>query len=699
MLDKDTFRQLADSVESELIGGHLHGALTLLVNLLTTYPVPGLKREVNTIQTDYEQLLHYMTQGFDDPSRESQHTRFIQKAYRALQNLRHTYLTDNEHDVYSTTARLLKNIWKEQFDTSMTLPNGAPTFDEQDQLFDLIWVSAQLNSNEERQLRLYLVGVDANVRCYMLSALSLSLLHYFDAAKMRLLMEYATAEEERECARAVVGICIASQFHSAALTLYPKIHETLQQMTQSKDFIGQLTHIQHHFCLYRESERLQKKMEHEILPALIKASQERAKLGFEEETEVNLSDPESGLNLSKDTRKKINESAKEMFQMFQEGVDLNLPTFTALKMFPFFRRVCHWLAPFDGSRPEAATTPMLRKIQPNLCDSDRYSLSLLTTKMPQAQRSAMDNMLKEHTEDIEENTKETQPMNACQNVLQCLYRLLRRSPWQTLWPDVFAQGMLFVNHPVFGATLRKSPEFLHTTGITLLRHDRYEEAELHLKLFSEAAGANSELLGQIAYCQGRQGQFSKAINTLRQALILDSDNPQLLFQLQFCYARTGRYEQQLECLLQLEKSHPDEPKVLTETGLCLMQLQRWEEAQKRFYKMEFKGQRVIPSVRAIAWCALRMGEYDVAERNYDRLLVDPAVKWEDFLNAAHIKWLQGQVKLALPLYHEYARRYATANPDAKDILTPFLSDVPVLREQGKSASDIHIMYDLIAREL
>ena len=185
------------------------------------------------------------------------------------------------------------------------------------------------------------------------------------------------------------------------------------------------------------------------------------------------------------------------------------------------------------------------------------------------------------------------------------------------------------------------------------------------------------------------------MRNLQQAHLLVPEQKQITLNLQHCYARLGRYEEQLECLQELEEKYPDDVHIQTETGLCLIQLERWEEAQKRFYRLEYRGHRVLPSQRAVAWCALRMGDFVVAKRYYERLLTNPQAKWEDYLNMGHVHWLSGETAQALPLYHEYVRRYATSNPKSTDLMIPFDQDFEVLRQLGKSATDIAIMRDLI----
>ncbi len=684
-MDAKAFQQLAESVASDLLSKHLMSALATLTNVLDSVKIPGLRRELTNIQGDYERMLTFMADGSSDPQRPSIHQRLLQKTFRLLQNLRRYYYIDNATDLYSTISRSFINTWKPQFEA--LLSEGDTSYETQDLRFELVWTSPQLNANEERQMRLFLLATDSLSRHYLLSALGLSLIHYLDIAKVRLLLDYTDAQNDEDRARAIVYILITCKLHGRQLQLFPQVCNHITDLLQHTSIVQQVAQCQHLFSLYQESEQLRKKMEEEILPELIRATQERQRMGFDND-DINSDFLESDPNLSQQMKQRIKASAKEMFQMFQEGADVNLHTFTALKSFPFFRRIGHWLAPFDKNRPEVqGHAQMLQRL--HLCDSDLYSIGQLLIHVPEHQRKQM-------TESIESQTGEgsSLQMPPYPNVIQNLYRLLRRSPWQAQWPDVF-DSTLFIDIPVIGPHLTRSPHFLQATAATLYRHGKFQQAQRHLQFLVKLQGANANTLLQLAHCCQEQGNYASALRHLQQAHMLQPDNEQIIFHQQHCLAQLGRYDEQSQLLLELEGRHPDDTRILTETGLCLMQLRMWPEAQKRFYRLEYRGQRVIPSQRAIAWCALRMGDYNVAKRYYDLLLSSTNARWEDYLNMAHTQWLIGDTGKALPLYREYVRRYASSQPQATDMLAPFDEDSEVLRELGKSPTDIALMRDLI----
>ena len=687
-IDRKTMQQLSAHAESELINGHLSVALDVIFHILES-PVKtiwhqGAAAELADIRDNYKRLLHYMGQGMDDPLREKLYRRLVEKTHRILLDIRRDYDLATLENIYVNGVRGEK---KEE---------GKEGNEDNDR-FNFIWTSPQLTADREQELRLSMTALGAPVLCHMLSALTLALMHYFDVAKLRLLLTHADHPNEHIRARALFGIAVAAHLHHKVIPLYGDLGKQIADRCTSTDVaLEAMTKIQHHIALYRESEKMQRKMEQEILPTLIKVTRQRIKLGFED-MDIDLSDPESMPSLSKKAQRKLIEGLQEMERLFRQGMDVSLQTFTSLKSFPFFREVGNWLIPYDPSRPDVPDIKAIAHLP--ICDSDKYSIAMLLQRVSGEQRQQMMQTLDSHEEVL--MMPDNRILDACQNVVQLFYRLLKRSPWNALWPEVFS-SMMLTDNPILGKKLRSDSRYLRTMADMLLRNKHYAEAEKHLQWLAQLQGSDSQLLLQMALCMQEQGRYARAIDCYRQADMLGVENQEsILYHLQYCYAQQGRYSEQLNCLMQLEHLHPDEPRVLTEVGLCLMQLERWQEAQKRFYKMEFHGQRILPSMRSIAWCALRQGDITLAHRYYERILNEhrSEARWEDYLNAGHVAWCEGDIVRALPLYHEYTSRYLMANREAKDALTPFDQDAEVLVALGKSNTDIALMHDLIASSI
>lgn len=182
----------------------------------------------------------------------------------------------------------------------------------------------------------------------------------------------------------------------------------------------------------------------------------------------------------------------------------------------------------------------------------------------------------------------------------------------------------------------------------------------------------------------------------QQADVLNPDNEWLLKQMNLCYSALGRCEQQLSCLKKLEKMNPDDARLISETGLCLMQMGQYEEAARRFYELEYKGERVIPSWRAIAWCCFKMGRLEQADKYYKKILKQDKVTWEDHLNAGHTAWCRGLISEAVIHYRNFIKLYGNKRKDnTQPLLQPFDDDRDELLCHGIENLDISLMRDLL----
>ena len=103
--------------------------------------------------------------------------------------------------------------------------------------------------------------------------------------------------------------------------------------------------------------------------------------------------------------------------------------------------------------------------------------------------------------------------------------------------------------------------------------------------------------------------------------------------------------------------NPGDTRLISEIGLCLMQLGRYEEAAQRFYELEYNGERVVPSWRAIAWCNFKMGRLEQADGTTGKYCNEDKVTWEDYLNAGHTAWCLKQTTEAITQYQNYLRLY------------------------------------------
>ncbi len=660
MMDDKTFMRLSVEAKEALTKGHLGDALPPLAAITGIVGNGALNEECETIRGDYDRLLRFTLTNGNDDTRPDQHLRLIRKAIGLLQNALRLHRLHRRDDIYSKTWRRYPAHWDDGAEAALDALGGLPIRKAADGVFNLIWTSPQLTADDEDMVTRLIAEAEPLAAAYYVSALGLSLLEYFDNRKLRLLLSLCHSENAETRARALTGACIASQLHGAYICYYPRLAAAFGELCHN----AEIHLIQRDICLSHATERIHKRM--------------REQMGG------------GGRGTM------IEKSMRKVTEMLVDGVDLNLEAFAGLKRFPFFGEPCHWLMPFDERHAKREIRNFLRGVR--LCDSDKFSICQLLDSLTDERGEE----LLSHLKGMSDNMPPIDPdgrdiIQTYHNVVQCLSRCLKLSPWTAEWPTVFSHSFLFIDNPALSPCLAADNTYLRKTGEALLKYELYDEAKRHFALLAKRTEGTAKLFRNLAFCEEKEGDLQEATNHYRKALLLSPGNKTLLNRLQACLARQGLHEERLDCLTELESGFPDNEKVTMECGLCLMRLGRWKEAQQRFFKLEL-GEKPDPMVsRALAWCALQTRDLKLAHNRYQRLAQEEGSKqWEDCLNLAHTLWLEGDCTEALKHYRRYAKLYAASERDASDTLKPFDADADMLRRLGVSQSDVCLIRDIIS---
>ena len=157
-----------------------------------------------------------------------------------------------------------------------------------------------------------------------------------------------------------------------------------------------------------------------------------------------------------------------------------------------------------------------------------------------------------------------------------------------------------------------------------------------------------------------------------------------------CYRLQGELEKAL-CYYQLaEDLAPENISLLLQTGESFASTKRYEEAFARFFKVEFLKPGSQRALRAIAWYSFITGK-DEQARNYYRKLEDiSGSEWEDYLNAAHIEWVNHNNTEAIEFYNK-----AKAICGTEKVAEQIINDKKILLSRGVSEKEILLLRDLM----
>ena len=217
-------------------------------------------------------------------------------------------------------------------------------------LFGILWHADRMKDTEITVLKKVsqtgtLAWYD---KCTLVSALTLSLIRHFDSSKIDLLFSFYESGEMQVWQRALVGLVLGLTFYDSRIQYYPEILSRLQALQGMRPADKSIEIIIIQFIKARETERITRKIQQDILPEMI-----RMKSKLEEKLDLeNLlssSNPEEKnpewetfFKESPDVYNKL----EEFTNLQLEGADVFLGAFAMLKQFDFFEEFSNWFLPF-----------------------------------------------------------------------------------------------------------------------------------------------------------------------------------------------------------------------------------------------------------------------------------------------------------------------------------------------------------------
>ncbi len=717
----EVFTQLREEAHKALHRHHLRDALYLINMLLREGQLSDALDDCQQLEDSYGRMLQFIRSGGTDEDSGRMRARMMEKALQLLILAERQYRLQNEESHYVQTRKQIEEHQECLRDVAgRYVAAGQSTQSREallDQLFYHIWTSAPLGSHEEIMIQGVLEHSTDTEQCVLMSALGMALVEYMDAAKVDLLIQYAGSTLMSVKVRAIMGITLCALCHEKDMLLCGELTERISTLTQDSEIQKITARLNQAFLICLQTQTAREKMEKDILPGFMKMAKDgRIDLGFDQDGEIQIDMP---LDNAGD-RKALKNSVMEFIDMHKDGIDLNAGNMMATRSLPFFRQLPHWFLPFDKQRTEIREIAgeqenaslignMMDLMGMADCDTDRYGTLLLMFrhlgKEIKEQLSSLLHLRKDseasdeggifHQIEKLGSLSHNDDRLLCRKYMQQLYRVFNMFHHCQEWQNPFTFSTNWLQNGIIGPALSSNRKSLHMLADFLVKYKNYTEAEAYLNHLVRLEGSDAETLRTAAYCKQQQGHFGSALTLYSQADILAPEHSWTLAQMQLCYGHLGRHEQRLDCLLQLERLEPDNAKVISETGLCLIQLRRWQEASQRFFRLELEGRHIAPSQRAIAWCSLQQGKHEQAMKYYVKLMESTDARWQDYLNAGHTAWMQGNTARAIELYKGYIRRYLTDDPKITDALTPFNEDNELLLSLGKKQHEIDLMHDLL----
>lgn len=706
----------------------LKEAQTQAESLLATCGEWTLNSRLEQNKTAYQYMLRYMRQGLNDPQRQTLYRQLGAELWEIADQARMIALdktsTHYYHELRRSYAYMTSPIptLEERLHTlekladdralGQLLPGAQVPTDllqrheeVNRQLFLNTWTSNSWNKTDKLQADAFLQSEQLPVSDLSLfvSAVTMSLLEYFDINKLMWLLEACQHTDVHPAQRALTGLTLALLHYGQRLILYyPQAIEALQLSNEQYELSRSLNRICLQLLRSRDTDKIDRKMREEIIPEMMKNVSFLRQMKFgSDESEENDLNPDWAEAFEKAG---LGDKIREMNELQIKGSDVYMSTFSMLKGFPFFNEMPNWFLPFDQQHsslrekltalPESDRTVGFILEAGVFCDSDKYSLAFTLAQLPQSQRGLMLNQItaqdmkemisEEHLDDIRRYA--VRPEVVSNQYIHDLYRFFKLFRRKTEFNDLFLEEMNPYRNPAL-RTLMNQSESIKAIADYYFQNDYLPDA---LELYNELAHQESspDTFRRIGFCLQKAKRYDEAIEAYHKADALSPDHVWTIRHLATCHRVIKAYEKALEYYRQAESIQPENRHILFHTGICLAELKRYDEALQYFFRLDLMDDNDLKTWRAIGWCSLLSGRWGQAAKYYARIpLTDRTA--DDWLNAGHVAWVSGDVPTAVSHYHQAATRY----PNQTTFREAFDKDSDILVHLGIQPEDLPLMKD------
>jgi len=746
-MTENDMKALTGDIIRHLSAKKLKEAFTLVKKLVAETWLGEFSDKVYDLEETYSFIRKYTIEGVEDPEREKIYRHLVQSLIGLTSRIRENWLTTHSGSPFYLRKRspdllplrnprkFLEDLAHSQKvespwnhgDTGETggtpdlndfrkeVPAPHPVSPEYWQQVEAVFYAILLTDEPDEEASIFINAlfdddtVPQEGKAVWITALTFSLLRYFDEAKMALHLDlYEKFRGLPQLSqRCLTGFLTALYQYAPLMRFYPQTTGRFTIMNEDPAFNRQVERILLQLLGSRETEKIKQKIQEEIIPEMIRISPNiRNKFNID-----HLMNPESDDDRNPEWSTLFDDSPglidkmEEMAQMQSEGADVFLASFGMFKRFPFFNELVNWFVPFFPGHPEMPlkatedpentvtriTDALLQS--PMLCNSDKYSFAMMLQTITPEARSMMAGFLQAEMEQLEELGKEEAVLSpdrkettVSNQYIQDMYRFFRLYPSEKGVEDIFSWKFDYHNRAVFRPLLEEHPAMINKLAEFYFEKGYFEEA---LEIFGMSEEQSGEALQKAAWCHQKMGRYEQALELYKKAELYEVNKIWNLKKIALCYRNLKLPEEALKVYQNLDVLQPDNLGTLYAMGYCQSETGRTQEALNTFFKIEYLSPGNKKVWRPIAWCSFLTGKNTQAERYYHKLLEEQSDKY-DLMNMGHVQWVQGKRATAL----DYYRLSIVAGGFSEaEFMTVLEEDLHFLLERGIDPNEVHILLD------
>ncbi|MFB6317685.1 tetratricopeptide repeat protein [Saccharicrinis sp. FJH54] len=713
----------------------LKDTFDIISEMLEDLQSVDLKDKMEQYQTTYKFMLKYTVAGVKDPERDTIYHDLITSAFRLLDEVTQQMLTKYSPAFPFSLKRSFPipkaEIVNDKFESlqgfhdklelSALVESAADHSQEGEKyledlqfFFNYFWLSDFYNEQTVRHFRDYMLLDNGPVfgKSLMISALTLSSMRCFDPGKLKLLFDYSVHKNDEIRQRAIFGALIVLYIFDGRLQFFPEINHRLELLSEDKSFVKSVEKIVIQLIRSKETEKLTKKMQEEILPEMVKMNPYiMDKLNLDNLLKDDITeDKNPDWQHMFDDVPGLTNKLEEFSELQMEGADVFMSTFAMLKSFPFFKRLINWFIPFSVQHPdlvraagEDLKTDFISALKDTrfLCNSDKYSFVLSVQQVPSSYKEMMSKALNAELGQFDENDKDDAVIKPdldaekiSNQYIQDLYRFAKLHPQKRDFGDLFSWRLDFHNKTFFEKIIEDKKKW-RNIGEYYFAKNYFVEALEVFEILLQDDPENVEILQKAGYSMQLAGDYQGALQFYTKADLIRSQELWTIKKIAYCYRQLSMPDKALEYYRQAEVIDDENLRVQLSIGHCLLDQKKYGEALKYYFRVEYLDTKNTRVWKPIAWCSFVTGKLDQALKYYQRIADDKA-DMHDYMNFGHVMWVKQDRQGALAMYKQSVNLF---KGDMEKFIKVFNVDKTLLIEKGVDQNEMPIMLDRLRYDL
>jgi tetratricopeptide (TPR) repeat protein len=714
-------------------------SLEILSDMIAMASSGYLRDEYDNLVLTYRNMLTYTIEGINDPARKQVYLKLIQSILELSDEVRQDILSHySDWNTYWIKQQMEKEqkltgktivetvddlMFKSELDEWLKLSNELNPDPESEiakkhkqlikNIFNHLWLTDHYGEAEESLISIILKTDKFRwfESSLFTTAITLSAFRSWQSVKLMRLLDIYESGKDQVMERALSGLILNLHYYNGRVMLYPEIGARITRIAKDGRFREHCRIIVLQIIRSRETEKLSKKLQDEILPQVAKL-----KPRIEEKLDLdNILPKDKNEEKNPDWSEMFNDSEEifktmeELTKLQMEGADVYMSAFANLKHFDFFKDFQNWFVPFypdheivdEIFRDEIlgpGTNEMAEAMYktPFICNSDKYSLILNLKYLPASQKSMMLKVFRMELEGLQQlgdDESLTDPdkkfrTNVTQ-YLQDIYRFFKLSPYKKEFEDIFTGRLDIYNSEFFRLTCN-AVEAESGLADYFFSKDYYEDA---LSLFLKQAGEKPDdalLYEKIGYCYQELFDYEKALKSYKRAELIDR-KVWTLKKIGLCLRRLGRTEEALEYYIQAGDLDSGNIHTTIMTAHCYLDLKEYDKALKYYFRVEYNDPGNLKILRPIAYCYFALGKFEDSSKYYERLSTGK-LNAHDFINMGHLALCTGNKKESIEFYRKSIN---SGELTKENFILIFNEDRNLLVSLGINPDDLPILLDYL----